>query len=48
MLIEHGLPLDYVSKRLGHSSIYTTANVYDTVTDKREKLPSTPWNNFCN
>ncbi|MGN0946711.1 MAG: tyrosine-type recombinase/integrase [Megasphaera sp.] len=37
MLIEHGLPLDYVSKRLGHSSIYTTANVYDTITDKREK-----------
>lgn len=37
MLLEHGLPLDYVSKRLGHSSIYTTANVYDTITDKREK-----------
>ena len=37
MLIVHGLPLDYVSKRLGHSSIYTTANVYDTITDKREK-----------
>lgn len=37
MLIENGLALDYVSKRLGHSSIYTTANVYDTITDKREK-----------
>ena len=37
MLLEHGLPIDYVSKRLGHSSIYTTANIYDTITDKREK-----------
>lgn len=37
MLLEHGLPLDYVSKRLGHSSIYITADVYDTITDKREK-----------
>lgn len=37
MLLAHGLPLDYVSKRLGHSSIYTTANIYDTITDKREK-----------
>ena len=37
LLLEHGLPLDYVSKRLGHSSIYTTANVYDTITDKREQ-----------
>lgn len=37
MLLEHGLPLDYVSKRLGHSSIYTTANIYDTITDNREK-----------
>lgn len=37
MLIENGLALDYVSKRLGHSSIYTTANVYDTITDQREK-----------
>lgn len=36
MLLEHGLPLDYVSKRLGHASIYTTANTYDTITDKRE------------
>lgn len=37
MLLENGLELDYVSKRLGHSSIYTTANVYDTITDKREQ-----------
>lgn len=37
MLLEHGLPLDYVSKRLGHASLYTTANTYDTITDKREK-----------
>ena len=37
MLLEHGLPLDYVSKRLGHSSICSTANIYDTITDNREK-----------
>ena len=37
MLLEHGLPLDYVSKRLGHASVYTTANIYDTITDKREQ-----------
>lgn len=37
MLLEHGFKMDYVSKRLGHSSIYTTANIYDTITDKREK-----------
>lgn len=37
MLLEHGLKLDYVSKRLGHSSIYTTANIYDAITDSREK-----------
>lgn len=36
MLIEHGLALDYVSKRLGHTSVYTTANIYDSITDKRE------------
>lgn len=36
-LIEAGLPLDYVSKRLGHASITTTANIYDRITDKREK-----------
>lgn len=37
MLIENGLSLDYVSKRLGHSSMYTTANIYVDVTDQREK-----------
>lgn len=37
MLIESGMGLDYVSKRLGHSSIYTTANIYDSITSKREK-----------
>lgn len=37
MLIENGLALDYVSKRLGHASVYTTANIYDSITDKREK-----------
>ena len=37
MLIESGMGIDYVSKRLGHSSMYTTANIYDDVTQKREK-----------
>lgn len=46
MLLEHGLPLDYVSKRLGHSSIYITANVYDTITDKREKDAVDVMNSF--
>lgn len=38
MLLESGeFSLDYVSKRLGHSSIRTTADIYDTITPKREK-----------
>jgi integrase len=37
MLIESGMGIDYVSKRLGHSSMYTTANIYDDVTQKREE-----------
>lgn len=28
--------IDYVSKRLGHASMYTTAKFYDDVTQKRE------------
>lgn len=35
-LLEEGLSLDYVSKRLGHSTIATTANVYSSITDKRD------------
>lgn len=35
-LIEKGLGLDYVSKRLGHSSISTTADIYDDITVERE------------
>ena len=37
MLIESGMGLDYVSKRLGHASMYTTANIYDSITSKREQ-----------
>ena len=37
MLIEAGMGLDYVSKRLGHASMYTTADIYDDVTHKREE-----------
>lgn len=37
MLIESGMDIDYVSKRLGHSSMYTTVNIYDNVTKKREE-----------
>ena len=37
MMLENNIELDYVSKRLGHSSIATTANIYDTITDKRNK-----------
>lgn len=37
MLIESGVGIDYVSKRLGHASVYTTANIYDNVTDRREQ-----------
>lgn len=35
-LLEEGLSLDYVAKRLGHSTIATTANVYSAITDKRD------------
>lgn len=28
--------IDYVSKRLGHASMYTTADIYDDITKKRE------------
>ena len=36
-LLENGIDLDYVSKRLGHSSIPTTADIYISMTDKRDK-----------
>lgn len=36
MLIESGMGIDYVSKRLGHASMYTTADIYDDITKKRE------------
>lgn len=36
-LLENGCDLDYVSKRLGHSTIKTTADVYSHITDKRDK-----------
>lgn len=36
-LYENGADLDYVSHRLGHASVYTTANIYTSVTDTREK-----------
>jgi integrase len=36
-LLENGLDLDYVSKRLGHSNITTTSNTYSHITEKRNK-----------
>lgn len=33
-LLENGAPLEYVSKRLGHSTLVLTANTYIHVTDK--------------
>lgn len=36
-LLESGLDLDYVSKRLGHASITVTADRYVSVTDKRDE-----------
>jgi len=35
MLLENGCDIDYVSKRLGHSTIRTTADVYSHITEKR-------------
>ncbi|MBQ7478439.1 MAG: tyrosine-type recombinase/integrase, partial [Selenomonadaceae bacterium] len=37
MLLESGLDLELVSKRLGHSSIVTTARTYSHVLDKRKE-----------
>ena len=36
-LLESGLDLDYVSKRLGHSTIATTSNTYSHITEKRNE-----------
>ena len=36
MLLENGCDIDYVSKRLGHSTIKTTADIYSHVTEKRD------------
>ena len=36
-LLESGIDLDYVSKRLGHASIAVTANIYISNTDSRDK-----------
>ena len=35
MLLENGCDLDYVSKRLGHSTIKTTSDIYSHITEKR-------------
>lgn len=37
MLMEAGFDLDFVSKRLGHSSLVTTSTTYSHMTDKRQK-----------
>lgn len=37
MLLEAGLDLDYVSKRLGHASISTTSKIYLHITAQRNK-----------
>jgi integrase len=37
MLREKGFDLEYISKRLGHSSISTTANIYVDITAEQEK-----------
>lgn len=36
MLLEGGLPMDLVARRLGHSTVVTTANIYAHVTERRE------------
>ena len=35
MLLENGLDMEYVSKRLGHSSIVLTSKIYSHITQKR-------------
>ena len=37
MLIDHGVDIDYISKRLGHSCVEITSRIYLSVTDVRNK-----------
>lgn len=37
MLIDHGVDIDYISKRLGHSCVEITSRTYLSVTDVRNK-----------
>ena len=36
-LLEHGVGIDYVSKRLGHSTVRTTIDTYEAITQKMDK-----------
>ena len=38
MLLEAGTPLEIVSKRLGHRSIATTADVYSHILASRKQI----------
>ena len=46
MLLEHGEELELVSKRLGHSNITTTANIYSHILDKRNAKLLSALNDF--
>lgn len=46
LLLEAGASLDYVSKRLGHKSIKTTADEYSDITPKRDELELDKLSNY--
>ena len=46
MLLEHGEELELVSKRLGHSNITTTANIYSYILDKSNAKLLSALNDF--
>lgn len=42
-LLSDGVPLPVVSKRLGHSDVYTTARIYSHVLDSDDRRAADAW-----
>ena len=46
-LLSEGIPLPAVSKLLGHSTVYTTANIYSHALSKDETAAAAVWDEIA-